>query len=89
MFADVLEGSNVKLKHDLSIQVLTQGSWPENEITNVQIPSELQLAKHEFEKFHTSKYPGKVLHWVLGLGDAELTLQPGTGKKYVLIATNY
>jgi hypothetical protein len=88
MFEEYLKNTKAKINYAFTVQVLTQGCWPENELTKVQVPEVLGEVKKEFERFHSTKYPGKVLTWVMSLGDAELGLNLGE-KKFTLVSTNF
>jgi len=88
MFEEYLKGARTKISFGFTVQVLTQGCWPENEVLKIQVPEVLNEAKKEFEKFHSQKYPGKVLTWVMSLGDAEVGMNIGE-KKFTLVATNF
>lgn len=88
LFQNYLQTTKTSFGVEVSVQVLTQGCWPENEVSKVRIPNEMVPVKDIFEKFYKSKYAGKVLSWLMTLGDAEITANYNK-KKYTLIATNY
>ena len=88
LFENYLKTVKYTLSYGFSVQVLTQGCWPEKELIKIQAPEILVDSKREFEKFYSQKYPGKVLTWVLSLGDAEIVLNIKE-KKYTLITTNF
>jgi len=88
MFEEHLKSSRIKISYAFTVQVLTQGCWPENELTKVQVPEVLAEVKKAFGGFHSHKYPGKVLTWVMSLGDAEIGVNIGE-KKFTLLATNF
>jgi len=86
-FHKFLTASKIKLSFDMSISVLTQGCWPENEAKKSRIPEEVEPCKAAFEKFYYHKYPGKVLNWTLSLGDCEM-IANFEKRKYLLIVSS-
>ncbi len=86
-FQKYLEKKKFKTAIELSMSVLTQGCWPENEAKKSNIPQEVEPLKSEFEKFYQNKYPGKVLTWTLNLGDCEM-VGNFDKKKYLFMITN-
>jgi len=86
-FHQYLTATRTKLSIEMNVQVLTQGCWPESDAKKVKVPDELESSKEVFEKYYYKKYPGKILSWMMSLGDCEL--QGNFEKKYTLLVTNY
>jgi len=86
-FHKFMEKTKTKLSFDMSISILTQGCWPENEAKKSRIPEEIEPCKTAFEKYYQSKYPGKILNWTLSLGDCEM-IGNFEKRKYLLILSN-
>ena len=86
-FQSHLTATKVAFGVQVDIQVLTRGCWPENEVSKVRIPAEMQPIKEIFEKFYQAKYAGKVLTWLMNLGETEVNAK--FDKKYSLLAANY
>lgn len=85
-FHKFLTNSKSKLSFEMSISVLTQGCWPENEAKKTRIPEEVEPCKTAFEKFYQNKYPGKILTWTLTLGDCEM-VAVFEKRKYLLVVS--
>lgn len=86
-FQSYLVNTKTSFSVQVMIQVLTQGCWPESEISKMRIPQTMQPIKDVFETFYRSKYQGKVLNWLMSLGDAELNAN--YDKKYSVVVSNY
>lgn len=86
-FHKFLETKKMALMIDLNVFVLTQGCWPESDMKKSNIPEELEPCKQAFEKYYYMKHNGKVLNWIMALGDSEM-VATFDKKKYTLILTN-
>lgn len=68
---------------DLTVSVLTAGSWPTSHLPEcpVVMPSELHAHLTRFEKFYHSKHSGRQLKWSHLLGQWVMSATfPGSGK---------
>ncbi|KAL6767991.1 CUL3 [Auxenochlorella protothecoides x Auxenochlorella symbiontica] len=73
------------LELDLSVQVLTTGSWPaqNSQAVHCVLPREVEAATDAFRQFYTSAHSGRKLTWQPGMGTAEIKANFG-GKRHEL-----
>ncbi|KAI7934762.1 hypothetical protein MJO29_016025 [Puccinia striiformis f. sp. tritici] len=69
------KGSSKEEVVDLTVTILTSGSWPISQSTEpkVILPSRLSNQLNKFEKFYAIKYLGRTLTWTHSLGQVVLT----------------
>ena len=65
---------------DLSVQVLTTGSWPTQQHAVCQIPQELQDCCAQFERFYLKTHSGRKLAWQTNMGHGEIRAVFGRGE---------
>jgi cullin 3 len=73
---------------DMSVQVLTMGSWPtqQNAVQCETIPSELQACCSQFEEFYLKTHSGRKLSWQTNMGQGEVRCHfRESGKTHVLM----
>ena len=56
------------------MKILTTGHWPNDQKDNLKvvIPREIQHAISLFNKFYVNKHQGRVLHWKINQGVADI-----------------
>ncbi|XP_050673602.1 cullin-1 [Leptidea sinapis] len=93
----IANSSEVPLHIDFSIQVLSSGSWPFQQSTSFQLPTELERSVHRFTTFYSSQHSGRKLNWLYNMSKGELvtncfknryTLQASTFQMAVLLQYN-
>ncbi|KAF9824815.1 hypothetical protein SFRURICE_019862, partial [Spodoptera frugiperda] len=57
---------------DFSIQVLSSGSWPFQQSSSFQLPTELERSVHRFTTFYSSQHSGRKLNWLYNMSKGEL-----------------
>ncbi|XP_041985529.1 cullin-1 [Aricia agestis] len=89
--------SEQPLHIDFSIQVLSSGSWPFQQSSCFQLPTELERSVHRFTSFYSSQHSGRKLNWLYHMSKGELvtncfknryTLQASTFQMAVLLQYN-
>ncbi|KAG7312669.1 Cullin-1 [Plutella xylostella] len=89
--------SEAPLHIDFSIQVLSSGSWPFQQSSCFQLPTELERSVHRFSTFYSSQHSGRKLNWLYNMSKGELltncfknryTLQASTFQMAVLLQYN-
>ncbi|KAJ2938164.1 hypothetical protein O0L34_g18505 [Tuta absoluta] len=89
--------SEQPLHIDFSIQVLSSGSWPFQQSSSFQLPTELERSVHRFTTFYSSQHSGRKLNWLYNMSKGELitncfknryTLQASTFQMAVLLQYN-
>ncbi|XP_075988109.1 cullin 1 isoform X4 [Anticarsia gemmatalis] len=89
--------SEQPLHIDFSIQVLSSGSWPFQQSSSFQLPTELERSVHRFSTFYSSQHSGRKLNWLYNMSKGELvtncfknryTLQASTFQMAVLLQYN-
>lgn len=72
---------------DLSVQVLTTGSWPAYTPVDCKLPAEVARAHEDFKLFYLNKHSGRKLIWHHSLGTAILRAHfPRTRKELAVSA---
>eukprot|EP00879_Flechtneria_rotunda_P001881 GHRR01002052.1.p1 GENE.GHRR01002052.1~~GHRR01002052.1.p1 ORF type:complete len:737 (+),score=264.98 GHRR01002052.1:271-2481(+) len=75
---------------DLSVQVLTTGSWPTQSSAKCVLPSQLDAACEVFKKYYTDTHSGRRLSWQTNMGTADLKAMFQGGKeKHELTVSTY
>ncbi|XP_061726597.1 cullin-1 isoform X5 [Cydia pomonella] len=89
--------SEPSLHIDFSIQVLSSGSWPFQQSSSFQLPTELERSVSRFTTFYSSQHSGRKLNWLYNMSKGELvtncfknryTLQASTFQMAVLLQYN-
>lgn len=67
-------GSNLneKPRFDLSVMVLTTGSWPSYKFSDLNLPSEMVKGVESFKKFYGTKTKARKLTWIYSLGNCHV-----------------
>lgn len=72
---------------DLSVQVLTTGSWPTPPGARCALPPVLERCCEAFRAFYLQKHAGRKLQWVFGLGSADLKSTFGSSRHELTVST--
>lgn len=73
---------------DLSVQVLTTGSWPtQTAQTKCILPREVDEACTRFREFYLSTHSGRKLSWQTNMGNADIKMQCGDKKHELNVST--
>lgn len=81
-FYSKLREQGVALPVDLSVQVLTTGSWPTQITPKCQLPRELEMACEEFKNYYLSTHSGRRLTWQTSMGTADIRATFANDKKH-------
>eukprot|EP00736_Rhodelphis_marinus_P010004 Rmarinus@m.9311 len=57
---------------DLSVTVLTTGSWPSPVQCSIRVPEVVVTASNLYREFYESRFSGRKLTWQLGMGTADI-----------------
>lgn len=71
-FAKHLEASNTNLGVDFHVDVLTQGSWPFQQIPLFALPGDLESCMERFKVFYSVFHSGRKLIWLYHKSRAEI-----------------
>lgn len=63
---------NEKPQFDLSVMVLTTGSWPSYKFSDLNLPSEMVKGVESFKKFYGTKTKARKLIWIYSLGNCHV-----------------
>mmetsp|Transcript_42504 Transcript_42504/g.51594 ORF Transcript_42504/g.51594 Transcript_42504/m.51594 type:complete len:740 (-) Transcript_42504:312-2531(-) len=74
-------------KMELSVQVLTTGSWPTQPGAKCNLPSEVHQCCETFKNFYTKKHTGRRLTWQTNMGSADLVARFGNSKFELNVST--
>ena len=74
---------------DFSIEILTNGHWPNQQDVACTLPSELKEITIKFEQFYKQKYPNRNLRWLLMHGSIEMRPLLYTAKPYIFVMNSY
>jgi len=72
---------------DLSVQVLTTGSWPTQLGCKCNLPAELEECCEHFKKFYLSAHSGRKLSWQTNMGTADVKATFGEKKHELSVST--
>lgn len=86
-FTKTLKGKPVG-NVDLTVDILTNGMWPEQEVHPCKLPAQLQDCTKKFEMFYKNKHSGRHLTWLLNNSNCEMD-PTGLEKKYILKVSTY
>eukprot|EP00892_Ulva_mutabilis_P012681 jgi/Ulvmu1/9786/UM056_0026.1 len=83
-----LREHGTELQTEISVQVLTTGSWPASAAAPCTLPAELESCTAAFEEFYKHKHSGRQLQWhpAMGTADLKATIR---GKRVMLTVTTY
>eukprot|EP00878_Enallax_costatus_P014463 GHUV01015127.1.p1 GENE.GHUV01015127.1~~GHUV01015127.1.p1 ORF type:complete len:678 (+),score=256.68 GHUV01015127.1:760-2793(+) len=78
-----------ELPLDLSVQVLTTGSWPTQSSSKCVLPRELEAACKSFQDFYLTAHSGRRLSWQTNMGTADLkaAFNGGREKHEITVST--
>ncbi|WIA11985.1 hypothetical protein OEZ85_012066 [Tetradesmus obliquus] len=78
-----------ELPLDLSVQVLTTGSWPTQAASKCVLPPQLEAACETFRQFYLGAHSGRRLTWQTNMGTADLkaTFNNGKAKHEITVST--
>lgn len=72
---------------DLSVSVLTTGSWPTQQQYTCTLPPQLQACVEMFAKFYNRSHSGRKLTWQTNMGTADLRATFGSSRKELSVPT--
>lgn len=72
---------------DLSVSVLTTGSWPTQQQYTCTMPPQLQSCVEMFAKFYNRSHSGRKLTWQTNMGTADLRATFGNSRKELSVPT--
>jgi cullin 3 len=72
---------------DLSVSVLTTGSWPTQQQYTCTLPPQLQNCVELFAKFYNKSHSGRKLTWQTNMGTADLRATFGSSRKELSVPT--
>ncbi|KAK9804506.1 hypothetical protein WJX73_000815 [Symbiochloris irregularis] len=72
---------------DLSVQVLTTGSWPTPNAQKCTLPRELEAVCDDFRHFYLRTHSGRKLAWQTNMGHADLKAEFGDRKHELNVST--
>lgn len=72
---------------DLSVSVLTTGSWPTQQQYTCNLPPQLQSCVETFTKFYNKSHSGRKLTWQTNMGTADLRATFGSSRKELSVPT--
>eukprot|EP00882_Tetradesmus_deserticola_P002834 GHRQ01003012.1.p1 GENE.GHRQ01003012.1~~GHRQ01003012.1.p1 ORF type:complete len:735 (+),score=416.28 GHRQ01003012.1:173-2206(+) len=79
-----------ELPLDLSVQVLTTGSWPTQAASKCVLPAQLEGACETFRQFYLGAHSGRRLSWQTNMGTADLKANFNNGKaKHEITVSTY
>lgn len=80
-FKSRMASRGVELGLDLSVQVLTTGSWPTQAASKCNLPAQLEHCCREFGQFYLEHHSGRKLTWQTNMGTADLRAEFGGGTR--------
>mmetsp|Transcript_25320 Transcript_25320/g.80122 ORF Transcript_25320/g.80122 Transcript_25320/m.80122 type:complete len:736 (-) Transcript_25320:24-2231(-) len=87
-FKSMVESKNVDMGGvELSVQVLTTGSWPTQAGGRCNVPPVLEHCCNKFRDFYLSTHTGRRLTWQLNMGNVDLKATFGTSKHEINVST--
>ncbi|KAK9837407.1 hypothetical protein WJX81_000098 [Elliptochloris bilobata] len=72
---------------ELSVQVLTTGSWPTQMAARCSLPRELEACCEEFRAFYLASHSGRKLSWQTNMGNADLKATFGSKRHELNVST--
>lgn len=72
---------------DISVSVLTTGSWPTQQQYTCTLPPQLQSCVESFAKFYNRSHSGRKLTWQTNMGTADLRATFGSSRKELSVPT--
>jgi len=72
---------------DISVSVLTTGSWPTQQQYTCTLPPQLQSCVDTFAKFYNRSHSGRKLTWQTNMGTADLRATFGSSRKELSVPT--
>lgn len=72
---------------DLSVSVLTTGSWPTQQQYTCTLPPQLQSCVEQFAKFYNRSHSGRKLTWQTNMGTADLRATFSSSRKELSVPT--
>jgi cullin 3 len=72
---------------DLSVQVLTTGSWPTQSAAQCSLPREMERCCTEFQAYYLRAHSGRKLTWQSNMGSADLKATFGSKRHELNVST--
>lgn len=76
-----------RLSVDLQVSVLSSASWPSYPDVPVRIPSVVNTAIHDFQKYYDMKHKGRKLSWKHQLAHCQLRGRFPKGNKELVVSS--
>ncbi|KAK9814178.1 hypothetical protein WJX72_001668 [[Myrmecia] bisecta] len=73
---------------ELTVQVLTTGSWPMSNVAKCNLPRECERTCEDFKDFYLKTHSGRKLSWQTHMGNADLKATFGTSKHELNVSTH-
>ncbi|GBF91645.1 hypothetical protein Rsub_03949 [Raphidocelis subcapitata] len=86
-FRSRLATKGTDLGLDLTVQVLTTGSWPTQGAAKCALPAEMERCCEEFRDYYLNAHSGRRLTWQLNMGTADLRAQFGSRRHELTVST--
>ncbi|KAJ3677356.1 hypothetical protein LUZ60_003080 [Juncus effusus] len=81
--SDMSDGPNI------SVQILTTGSWPTQQVASCNLPHEIVIICEKFKAFYLGTHNGRRLTFQTNMGTADLKAVFGKGQKHELNVSTY
>lgn len=85
--SDSIASSSSASDIDLSVQVLTTGSWPTPAAVKCALPREVEGCCNDFGAFYLRSHSGRKLAWQTNMGHADLKAEFGDRKHELNVST--
>lgn len=72
---------------DLTVNILSSAAWPTYPDAPIAIPTSIQMAIADFEKFYYMKHSGRKLSWKHGLAHCQMKADFPSGKKDLVVSS--
>jgi len=73
---------------EFSVEVLTSGHWPYQEIPKCKIPPVMGKIQSVFQQFYSKKFSSRKLHWLFSHGNLQMQTNY-LAKKYIMQVNVY
>ncbi|KAJ4746042.1 Cullin family protein [Rhynchospora pubera] len=73
----------------ITVQILTTGSWPTQNINTCILPAEIVIVCEKFKAYYLGTHNGRRLTWQTNMGHADLKATFGKGQKHELNVSTY
>ncbi len=74
-FKHAMTAKGLQLEADITVQVLTTGSWPTQAVVKCTLPRELERACDAFQQHYLSAHTNRKLTWQTNMGNADIKVR--------------